>query len=353
MQVIGSLERAYLGVSTAISDSFYNSIKQSNSGASELHPVPDNTVDRLDQLKLTFSRSELRDYTNLRIAGLSDKTINWLKKAADILWAYTKGEISRITANELRNYVIVKYSDIYAKRKVINFAKAFFRYLSKTRFDARYQAFELYIELPKAVKERKHVTSRIVTKADIENVLTAIERTYRDGEISLYQYLNYRAIMLFGATSGQRPIATIARLTIGHFKAALNRDKPVLDIPSDCDKIRMQHYCPLHPQAVDAIIPLLNGQSDDECIFEQLPFERWLRQQKIPLIHANTHFIMSDTRKFCEQEGDILQWNQSNKNYILTHNVKGVDWRFYKSPRAEPVYDVYMRYWQNTRFAVF
>jgi hypothetical protein len=62
-----SLERAYLGDSTAISDSFYNSIKQSNSTASELSPVPDNTVDRLDQLKLTFSRSELRIP---RLAGL-------------------------------------------------------------------------------------------------------------------------------------------------------------------------------------------------------------------------------------------------------------------------------------------
>jgi hypothetical protein len=99
--------------------------------------------DRLDKLKLTFSRSELLDYTNLRKAGLTQKTVIWLKKAADILWSCTKGEISRIMANELRNYILVKYSDIYAKRKVINFSKAFFRYLSKTRFDTRYQAFEL------------------------------------------------------------------------------------------------------------------------------------------------------------------------------------------------------------------
>jgi hypothetical protein len=332
------LEIAYLGDSATISD-FHNSIKQSNSRA------PDS--DRLDTLKLTFSRSELYDYTNLRIAGLSEKTINWLKKAADILWRCTKGEISRITANELRSYVLTKYSDIYAKRKVINFAKAFFRYLSKTRFDTRYQAFELYVELPKTLKERKHVTSRIVTKEDIQNVLTAIDRDYREGEIDLYLYLNYRAITLFGATSGQRPYATIARLTVRHFKEALNREKPVLDIPPECDKIRMQHYCPLHPQAVEAIMPLLDGRDDNEHIFEQLLFERWLRLHKIPLLNGDTWFRMGDLRKWCEQEGDILQWDQSNKNYILTHNVKGVDWRFYKSPRAEPVYDVYMQYWQG------
>jgi hypothetical protein len=195
------------------------------------------------------------------------------------------------------------------------------------------------------LKERKHVTSRVVTKEDIENVLTAIERAYSDGEIDQYLYLNYKAITLFGATSGQRPNATIARLTISHFKAALNRDKPVLDVPPECDKIRMQHYCPLHPQAVDAITPLLDGRGDNEHIFEQLLYERWLRLHKITLLNGDTWFRMGDLRKWCEQEGDILQWDQSNKNYILTHNVRGVDWRFYKSPRAEPVYDVYMKYW--------
>jgi hypothetical protein len=53
----------------------------------------------------------------------------------------------------LRQYVLRKYVDVYAKRKVINFSKAFFRYLSQTRFDTRYQAFELFLELPKALKD--------------------------------------------------------------------------------------------------------------------------------------------------------------------------------------------------------
>jgi hypothetical protein len=30
----------------------------------------------------------------------------------------------------------------------------------------------------------------------------------------------------------------------------------------------MQHYCPLHPQVVDAVAPLLDGREDDEHIFE-------------------------------------------------------------------------------------
>jgi hypothetical protein len=301
---------------------------------------------------LLYTNEELAAYTDFRKTGLSKGSIPWINKSRETYWNLTSGIISKERLEALRNYLLEKYVDLHAQRKIINFACAFLRYLSKTRFDARYQVFELYLELPKALKERKHVTSRVVTKEDIENVLTAIERAFSDGEIDSYHFLNYRAIVLFGAFSGQRPLATIARLTAGHFREALKRDKPVLDIPPECDKIRMAHYCPIHPQAVDAIIPLLDGRSDNASIFEQLSFARWLRARKIPLIHANTHFLMSDLRKFTEQASDILQWDPSNKNYILTHNVAGVDWRFYKSPRAEPVYDVYMQYWKDMRFAV-
>jgi hypothetical protein len=48
--------------------------------------------------------------------------------------------------------------------------------------------------------------------------------------------------------------------------------------------------------------------------------------------------------------GDILQWDQSNKKYILTHGVSGVDWSFYKSLRPGPVYDIYMHYWAPVSF---
>ena len=77
-------------------------------------------------------------------------------------------------------------------------------------------------------------------------------------------------------------------------------------------------------------------------------FERWLKQQKERYARQPS-FRAGDLRRFCEQMSDILQWDQSNKNYILTHGVSGVDWRFYMHPLPEDVYDVYMTYWQNTQ----
>jgi len=273
-----------------------------------------------------------------------------MKRNSRTFWDNAKGVISKEKCDALQAHIAARYTDIWTPRKVMNFATAFLKYLAKTHFATRYQAFELFLEMPKGLKARKHVTSRIITKKDVESVLLAIRRGYEEEEIEYDHYLNYRAIVLFGAFTGQRPQATIARLSVGQFRDAIDLEKPVLEILPEQDKIRMQHYCPLHPQLGEAIAPLLGERHDDEPMFKQLSFERWLKQQRVPLLHGDHHFVPGDLRKFCEQMGDILQWDQSNKNYILTHGVSGVDWRFYKHPLPENVYDVFMQFWKDVEF---
>ncbi|MGZ4932817.1 MAG: hypothetical protein ACXVIG_07615 [Halobacteriota archaeon] len=156
--------------------------------------------------------------------------------------------------------------------------------------------------------------------------------------------------MLFGAFTGQRSQATVARLKVGQFRAAIANNKPVIEVLPEQDKIRMQHYCPLAPHVVAAITPLLDGRADDKVMFKQLSFERWLRQQNVLLTHVNKLFLPGDLKKACQQIGEQLLWDQSNKNYILTHGVSGVDWRFYRSPRPDSVYDTYMQDWGDVTF---
>ena len=304
----------------------------------------------LSALRLTFSRNQLASYKKWRIAGLDRKSVNWMNKATELVWNSTHGVISKETMDSVRYIALTKYKCVYSQRKVLYFAKGFLKYLTKTTFDTRFQAFELFLEMPKVLKIRKHVTSRIVTKEDIENVLKAIEKAFSIGRIDNALYLNYKAIVLFGAFTGQRPLATIARLTTGQFEEAVKMKKPVVDVLPWQDKIRMQHYCPLHPQVVEAIEPVLEGQFGDERVFEQLSFQEWLKYTDIRLLQGGARIVNGDLRKFAEQQSDLLQWDQSNKNYILTHGVNGVDWRFYKSPRPEPVYDIYMQYWAPVTF---
>ncbi|MGZ4920181.1 MAG: hypothetical protein ACXV5D_09395 [Halobacteriota archaeon] len=54
-------------------------------------------------------------------------------------------------------------------------------------------------------------------------------------------------------------------------------------------------------------------------------------------------FVLGDLRKFAEQHGDILGWERSNRAYILTHGVSGVDWSHYKPRLPEQVYDGHMK----------
>jgi hypothetical protein len=51
----------------------------------------------------------------------------------------------------------------------------------------------------------------------------------------------------------------------------------------------------------------------------------WAKRQKISLTRMPTHFILGDLRKFAEQYGDVIQWDQSNRAYVMTHGVSGID----------------------------
>jgi len=237
----------------------------------------------LASLELRFTKQELMSYTELRLAGISKASIPWVKRSSLIFWNVTKGVISKERCDALRQHLSARYTDHYAPRKVLNFSKAFLKYLGQTHFDQRFQAYDLFLQAPKCLKTQKHVTDRIVTKTDVENLLDAIKTAFEGGEIDDGHYLNFRAIVLFGAFTGQRSQATIARLTVGQFRAAVNQQKPVVDVLPQQDKIRMQHYCPLHPDVAEAVELLLGGRRNEEPIFEQLSFARWLRNAEFHL----------------------------------------------------------------------
>jgi hypothetical protein len=78
---------------------------------------------------------------------------------------------------------------------------------------------------------------------------------------------------------------------------------------------------------------------------------KWFKREKISLSRVSAHFTLGDARKFTEQYGDIIRWDQSNRTYIMTHGVSGIDWKHYKHPLPENVYDVYVRYWADVRLA--
>ena len=78
----------------------------------------------------------------------------------------------------LQTYALDKFRCHDSKAKSLYYARASLTYLAKTKLDARYESFRLFLELPKAVKTRKLVTGRIVTIEDVQNVLAFLKVRY-------------------------------------------------------------------------------------------------------------------------------------------------------------------------------
>ncbi len=304
----------------------------------------------LADLELPFLQDELASYAERRKRGVTKRSMDWIDRASRDLWKHTNGIISKATLDDLTLCTLTKYHSVSSHAKTLGFATSFLKYLTKTRLDTRYHAFEIFLERPKTITERRHVTSRIITKADVESVLTHIADAKAAEILDEYREAYYRAFILFGAYTGQRPMATMARITVGQLKAAVRNKQPCLQVLPYQDKIKMEQYVPLHPQVVDAIKPLLVERDNGDLFFEYNSFSMWLKRHQVPLTRIKGYFNLSDLRKWCQQMGDIIEWDQSNSAYILSHGVSSVDWKHYRRPLPEHVYDVYMRYWTNVRF---
>ncbi|MGZ4904926.1 MAG: hypothetical protein ACXVIG_07345 [Halobacteriota archaeon] len=126
----------------------------------------------LGTLELSFDFEELRDYVEGRKCGLSEHSVDWIDRASMDFWHATNGTISKERMEAFRSFVLTKYHSAWSHGKSLSFAKAFLSYLTKLHLDGRYRGFHLFLDLPKAVKVQKRVTSRIIVQEDIQNMLT-------------------------------------------------------------------------------------------------------------------------------------------------------------------------------------
>ncbi|MGZ4933874.1 MAG: hypothetical protein ACXV49_05205 [Halobacteriota archaeon] len=245
-------------------------------------------------MTLSFTREKLERYTAHRIKGLAPKSQDWIQRAHDTLWSVTEGVVSEERMTALRDYTLATYSSVESHKKILSFATAFLKFLSKTTFNQQFQAYAVFLELPKTVKTRKAVTGRIATIDDIHNILAYIKRAYDEGRINEHRYHYYTAFVIFGAFTGQRSESTIAQITVGQFRDALRMRKSVLRVEPGQDKIRLGHEVPLHPCVVQAVRPLLEDRKDGEKAFEYISFLQWTKRQKIPMSRFRGYFALGD-----------------------------------------------------------
>jgi len=105
-----------------------------------------NTANKgLAELELPFTKNELRSYTNARKLGLTKKSEDWIERASRTFWNFTRGTVNKISMEELLSTTLKKYQSESAKGKTLTFAKGFLKYLTKTKLDSRYYAFDILI----------------------------------------------------------------------------------------------------------------------------------------------------------------------------------------------------------------
>ena len=309
-------------------------------GLKELGSLPSTAP---STLAVTFERADLDLYVESACRDVVKQTANRIRQIAGIIWEQTQGIISHDRLRALHDYFIQTYPSDSSRQKCFIYTRAFMKFLHKTRFDPRLISYLTMFEKPKT-KTHKILHARIVTKQDIQNTLTRIN----EADLSPTQKLQYRSLILFLAYSGQR-VTTAARITVKQIREALRQDPPVLTVKPEQDKIRMQHYVPLHPTIVPLLTELIAKRADDELAFSYTSLMRWLKENPVELTRDMGKMDLMSIRKGFEQISDHIGFVDAHKNYIMSHGVSSVNWAAYKQFLPEDVYEIYMRYWGSVQ----
>ena len=184
---------------------------------------------------------EIQEYFEYRKSKVkSDKTLYWIEKSIRELMNHTKGKINRKTLIKFQNWFKSKYG-YQSQCKFHDNTKNLLEWLYKKTGDTFFRDLQDVLERP--TRDSKKLNEILVREADIKNVIKATWRI----KIPKEYRIKYVAAILFAAYTGQRPDATISKLTYNDFKDALSRKPPIIYIPEEKDKERFPHWVPIHP----------------------------------------------------------------------------------------------------------
>ena len=162
--------------------------------------------------------------------------------------------------------------------------------------------------MPRTRRDRKTVTSRIVTTADINRVIDGLLDAWVAQHLSYDTMVNYLGFTLFGAYTGQRVEATISRITVAQMRTALHATPSILLVSPIQDKIRMEHYVPLHPDLHHVLTKMIENKA------RQVPGVRirWISdvvktQQDIAVASSRNDVCTFRSTKIC---GAVRRYHQ-------------------------------------------
>ncbi len=292
--------------------------------------------------EIAFSYDEMMKWV-FEIGRERDKTTanNNKKIAHDFIWPFTNGTITIDRMDAIRNGIYAHYNgpkSESSRKKALGVTKRFLNNF----FDDDMSRFVKRLEQNKP-RSSLRLNQRILEDEDIRNVIKRIQRD--EDRIDIKK--QHCALFTFLAYTGMRP-ATAQKLKVGDFREALTTKKPCLIIDSKIDKTLTEHYVPLHPVVVKVLGEVIEGKGDNEPVFTSYTLlQRLLRGSQTPMINQPKLKVeVRDCRKFMIQKSKVeLKLNPEILNYIVGHNLGGIDPKYYTGYKREVFYDEYMAAW--------
>ena len=233
--------------------------------------------------------------------------------------------------------------DYEAQRKFHTNLGNLLEWLRKRTGDNHFLELKDLLEPPK--RDSKKINPIILRENDIKNVIRKVWYSDYDS----FNKLRLISAVLFASYTGQRPQATIAKITISELEEALNRRPTLLWIPEDKDKERFPHWVPIHPVLSKWLEAYISIAKDSNAkAFPYDPIRKALNDLNVKAIHTGRKIVFSHFRKFFEQMcNNVLGVHSGLRDNIMSHNTGSLDVQSYDGKLPSEIYEQYMIAWKD------
>ncbi len=306
--------------------------------------------------KIRVSKGLSESYLEYRYSKVKSKMSKyWIEKCQRELMERTNGVLSRESLIKFQNWYLSHYS-YQTQKKFYDNTRAFLEFVFKHTGNPLARELKEILDRPQ--KPSKKINEILIREPDVHNVIKAIytlpPSPYDPPWKTAYYKIKYIAAILFAAYTGQRPDATIHKLTHSDFEEALKRDPPMLWVPAEKDKEWFPHWVPLHPVVVEWLQPVLKyrhlNQSypQTDSVFSYNSVRQVLTQINVKAIHTGRKITYSHFRKFFEQMcNNVLMVHPGLRDYIMAHNTGSLNVQSYDGKLPKEIYEQYMAAWKK------
>jgi len=321
----------------------------------------DNTTYPVSSFKV--SKDLVRDYFKYRESRAKSKNwINWTKRQIREYLEFSNYTINAEKLGEFQNWYKSKYG-YEAQSKYHTNLRNFLEWLYRRTRNPLLRDLKDILEAPR--RNSKKLNPIIIREDDIRNIIKAIQEMpvskYNPEYQIDYFKLKYITATLLGAYTGQRPEATIGKLTFQDIEEALERDPPMLWIPEEKDKENFPHWVPIHPVLEKWLRKVIEAKeiAPSERPFPYDPLRKLYDKLNVKAIHTGRKITPSHLRKFFEQMCNnvlvvqlpdgrtVPAMHPGLRDYIMAHNTGSLDVQSYDGKLPSEIYEQYMNAWKE------